>query len=233
MAPAASKKLTWIPLLLYLYMITRAIDCFLSETRYVHHYRIRFAGTLLDQRCGQICRFLSTSQSPSDVNLTDYTQEETLLCISMILQPGVALNDALASISKFCQTFPFAAVLPVQPLFYLPVQEDGGVEIKFMRKKTPERSSIDGGIRFFLRSEDNDDGDRERTHRPPTIELTAKRNSNGQVITKVMAEKLVITNFVRSFAAGNQNTTTNVLQFNKTSPTVDCVHIKSMYHKWM
>jgi hypothetical protein len=230
----ASKSLTLISLLFHFCDIRIAVVSFLREPRFVHRHQPRFSAAPLDQRYLSIYRIFSTPQSPSgDVTLTDYTQEETLLCISMTLQPDVALDDALASISKFCQTFPFAAVLPVQPLFYIPVAEDGGVEIKFMRKKTPERGSNDGGIRFFLRTV-TDDSDPENTLPSPSIELTAKRNSNGQVITKIMAEKLVIVNFVRSFAGDDQNTTANVLQkFNKTSPTANFVHIQSMYHKWM
>jgi hypothetical protein len=113
-------------------------------------------------------RFLSKQPppSPSDDTIVDYTQEETLLCISMTTQPGITLNDALLCLSKFCQTFPFAAVLPVQPLFYIPMKDDGGVEIKFLRKKTPDRSGVDGGIRFFLRSavpDGNDDDNNEDT----------------------------------------------------------------------
>jgi hypothetical protein len=211
-------------------------------------------------------RFLSTQPppSPSDDTIVDYTQEETLLCISMTTQPGITLNDALLCISKFCQTFPFAAVLPVQPLFYIPMKDDGGVEIRFLRKKTPDRSGVDGGIRFFLRSavpDGNDDdnnydtanydpscsnnGEQPNNRNPsPIVELIAKRNSNGQVITKIIAEKLVITNFVASFMAKTDTTTgtttstvttPNEVQLVSTtsSPVNNVVHVKSMYHKWM
>jgi hypothetical protein len=228
------KNLSFISLVFHLHVIRFTVVSFLQETKCFCRHRPQFSDTSSDQRYHQSCRILSTPQYPSgDVTFSDYTQEETLLCISMTLQPGVSVDDALAAISKFCQTFPFAAVLPVQPLFYIPVPDDGGVEIKFMRKKTPERNSNDGGIRFFLRTF-ADDSDPESDFPSPSIELTAKRNSNGQVITKIMAEKLVITNFVRSFATGDQNTTANfLLQFNKTSPTANFVHIRSMYHKWM
>jgi hypothetical protein len=59
----------------------------------------------------------------------DYEAEETLLKVHLALQPGVSLVDAKTAVSKYCQAFPFAAVLPVQPLQYLPVTEDGGVDV--------------------------------------------------------------------------------------------------------
>lgn len=171
--------------------------------------------------------FLSTPSDPSQGDqegTIDYTSEETLLCIDLAVQPGVDLEVAFAKVSKFCQSFPFAAVLPVQPLHYLPVYEDGGVEVKFLRKKTVTKSSVDGGIRFFIETMPGD-GDDEEGCDAPTIEVTAKRNSQGQAITKLMAEKLVVTNFVAGI--------TGVEATRFGMPPTDFVQVKSLYHKWM
>lgn len=152
----------------------------------------------------------------------DYSREETLLCIDFAVQPGVAFDEAVAKVSKFCQSFPFAAVLPVQPLHYMPVYEDGGVEVKFLRKKTVTKSSVDGGIRFFIeaiKGDDEDEGD------APTIEVTAKRNSRGQFVTKLVAEKLVVTNFVSGITGDEE------VRYGK--PPTDFVQVRSIYHKWM
>jgi hypothetical protein len=167
--------------------------------------------------------FLSTNSESSEEETTDYTQEEILLCIDLAVQPGVPVDEAVAKVSKFCQSFPFAAVLPVQPLHYMPVYEDGGVEVKFLRKKTVTKSSVDGGIRFFLQTMPGDDT--EESDDPTTIEVTAKRNSKGQVIAKLMAEKLVVTNFVAGI------TGEEVARFG--NPPTDFVQVKSLYHKWM
>jgi hypothetical protein len=203
-----------------------------------------------------------SGKDDNENTIVDYSKEETLLCLDLVVNPGVDLDAAVAKVSKFCQSFPFAAVLPVQPLHYVPVYEDGGVEVKFLRKKTTEKSSIDGGIRFFVtcipaqddedgasldlplvdadeeEDEDNDgtvaternDSDSTISASPPrsVIQITAKRNSRGQTIAKLFAEKLVITNFVASISgtAATGNT------FGTTAP-LDHVQVQSLYHKWM
>lgn len=159
------------------------------------------------------------SSSPIFAESSDYEAEETLLCIDLDVKPGTDVSQAEDAVSKYCRSFPFAAVLPVQPLQYLP-GNDGGVEVKFLRKKTDIKSGVDGGIRFFLNTF-NDEEEEE----PPTIEITAKRNSSGQVIAKLMAEKLVIKSFVDGISGKEDG------RFGK-APT-DLVSVKSLYHKWM
>jgi hypothetical protein len=207
----------------------------------------------------------SQPESPSgkddnENTVVDYSKEETLLCLNLVVNPGVDLDAAVAKVSKFCQSFPFAAVLPVQPLHYVPVYEDGGVEVKFLRKKTTEKSSIDGGIRFFVTclptqsedgvatsdlplvdadedDEDDNDGAMVKNDSDATfsvspsrsvVQITAKRNSRGQTIAKLFAEKLVITNFVASISGTTSATGT----FGTTAP-LDHVQVQSLYHKWM
>jgi hypothetical protein len=144
----------------------------------------------------------------------DYTTEETLMKIHLLVLPTVPLQDALDALSKYTQSFPFAAVLPVQPLTYLPVREDGGVQVSFLRKKTGEKQSIDGGIRFFIEASDN------------YIDLTAKRNSDGQYVNKLFAEKLVITAFVAGVTGRDGQKYGHV-------PPLDKVRVESLFHKWM
>lgn len=158
-----------------------------------------------------------------------YTNEETLLCIDFDILPSVDADVAFAKVSKFCQSFPFAAVLPVQPLHYMPVYQDGGVEVKFLRKKTATKNSIDGGIRFFLSflsSRSVDEKNDAENHDGTTIQVTAKRNSRGQAISKLMTEKLVITNFVAAITGADD------APFGSSS-TNSYVKVRSLYHKWM
>lgn len=158
--------------------------------------------SLLDRRT----TILGESSQP------DYEAEETLLKVHLAVQPGVSLDEAKEAVAKYSQSFPFAAVLPVQPLQYLPT-EDQGVEIKFLRKKTDIKSGIDGGIRFFVESADGG------------LDITAKRNSKGQTIQKMMAEKLVVKAFV-SGITGEENAKYG-------QAPLDVVRVTSLYHKWM
>jgi len=118
----------------------------------------------------------------------------------------VSIDDVYKSLSKFMQKFPFAAVLPVQPLQYLPTDDDG-VDVRFLRKKTEEKGSIDGGIRFSI--EQQEDGN--------SIQITARRNSEGQSVPKIFSEKLVITAFVSKIGAG----------------PIAGASMSSVFHRWM
>ena len=140
--------------------------------------------------------------------------EETLLKIHLAVQPGVDGASALAEVQRYTQSFPFAVVLPVQPLQYLPTH-DGGVEVKFLRKKTEEKGTMDGGIRFY--SELGEDG--------CSIELVAKRNSKGQTVSKIFSEKLVIQSFYDGIS-GKQDDRTG------SAPT-SFAAVQSVFHKWL
>jgi hypothetical protein len=151
--------------------------------------------------------------APDDWEETpDYDNEETLLKLHFSINDLIDKGTAFQRLSKYCQSFPFAAVLPVQPLQYLPT-DDGGVEVRFLRKKTKEKGSIDGGIRFFV-SEDVDG-----------IDLVAKRNSQGQTISKMFSEKLVVLSFIKRVTGE---------ELEKTSPPpTDVVTVSSIFHIWM
>lgn len=53
-------------------------------------------------------------------------------------------DAAIEAVRAFVRSFPFAAVLPVQPLQYLPNDDGRGVKVTFLRKKTKEKGSQDG-----------------------------------------------------------------------------------------
>lgn len=101
----------------------------------------------------------------------------------------------------------------MQPLMYLPTEDDG-VEVRFLRKKTDMKSGIEGGIRFFI--EETDDN---------FLEVTAMRNSEGQTIPKIIAERLVVTSFVKGMKGEEEN--------KYGEPPTDMVEIQSIFHKWM
>ncbi len=79
--------------------------------------------------------------------------------------------------------------MPVQPLTYIPRKEGNGVTVSFLRKKTQEKGSIDGGIEFVISSSHGPDGS-------VTINLVAIRNEEGQSISKVFSEGLIIKSLV-------------------------------------
>lgn len=205
--------------------------------------------------------------------------EETLLRIAMKIKlksdltseqhQERSIDDVIQNLCRYCQSYPFAAVLPVQPLQYYPLQVkstlssssgttycNGIVEIQFLRKKTPERGSLDGGIRFYLliNPPDHENMQENSIHvssqlspidtavESVNIELIAKRNSHGQVIQKIMSEKIIITNFISSFLGKTSNP--NVITTPQTtivpSPIIQqqqeqnsILQIQSIYHKWM
>jgi len=162
----------------------------------------------------------------------EWDHEESLLMMNLSPLPNVSCDESLSKISQYIQSFPFAAVLPVQPLQALPTN-DGGLELKFLRKKTQFKSGVDGGVRFFVRIRDG---------KNDIIEILVKRNSEGQSIPKMFAEKLVIQSFVKGMALGSDYDTDNVkgepssIKVPNTrieSPTKDMAKIKSVFHKWI
>ena len=87
------------------------------------------------------------------------------------------------------------------------------MDVRFLRKKTKEKGSLDGGIRFFV-SEDREG-----------IDIVAKRNSRGQTVSKIFSEKLVVQSFMKRISGE---------EVDPTSPApTDIVSIESVFHKWM
>ncbi|MGK3743210.1 MAG: hypothetical protein ACI90V_010066 [Bacillariaceae sp.] len=191
-----------------------------------------------------------------DSIMEQYDHEETLLVMN--LRPkqhdGISDEECLSQISQYIQSFPFVALLPVQPLQYIPTK-DGGVEIKFLRKKTVTKSGIEGGVRFFVRSinlqqqqqRDNDDdttannnNNKDDDNNDNIIEVIAKRNSEGQTISKMFTEKLLIQGFVSGMTEyedgenkNNSGPADKVIKTRIESPTKSIANIESIFHKWM
>lgn len=57
--------------------------------------------------------------SAEEEEATNYDEEETLLKIHLSVLPVVSMDAAMERVSAYCRSFPFAAVLPVQPLTYV------------------------------------------------------------------------------------------------------------------
>ena len=144
----------------------------------------------------------------------DMANEETLLKIHLTLQDGTDPDVALAQVQQYTQSFPFAAVLPVQPLQYLPTH-DGGVDVLFLRKKTQTKGSVDGGLRFFVLPASEGGG----------IEVEVKRNSKGQSVAKLFTEKLVVQAYCDGITGKDEARTGK-------APT-DYVAVSSVFHKWL
>ena len=158
--------------------------------------------------------FSAESQFPWET-VQDMTDEETLLKVHLSIQDKVDPEMALAMVQKYTQSFPFSAILPVQPLQYLPTH-DGGVDVLFLRKKTQDKGSIDGGMRFFVGPPvDGEDG----------IEVQVKRNSKGQTVSKMFTEKLVVQAYCEGIAGMDEARTGR-------APTA-FVSVLSVFHKWL
>jgi hypothetical protein len=193
----------------------------------------------------------------------DYSTEELLLCLHLEVEPGIEAEDAVQQVQAYSQSFPFAAVLPVQPLSYLPTKT-GGVEIKFLRKKTDEKSGTEGGLCFFIErggmvdadaadsetapDESSADDSLDNDDKSRVIVLTVKRNSAGQTIRKIIAERLVITSYVASLTASDSDSDSSdaapaattptpgaaVITGSRPSPVAErVVRVTSLFHKWM
>ncbi len=171
---------------------------------------------------------------PSDEENKDdeekaWDEEESLLVMNVSPLPDVSFDDSFSRISQYIRSFPFAAILPVQPLQQLPT-DDGGLELRFLRKKTHIKPGVDGGIRFFVHQHDDE-----------KIEILVKRNSDGQSIPKMFAEKLVVQSFAKGMALGSDYENDNkdasdsikVPVTRIESPTKDMVQIQSIFHKWI
>ena len=75
-------------------------------------------------------------------------EEDILLRMNFSINAGADPDSALDAVRKYVRSFPFAAVLPVQPLTYLPSEDAKGVKVTFLRKKTKEKGSEDGDAPF-------------------------------------------------------------------------------------
>ena len=135
--------------------------------------------------------------------------DETLLRINFSVVQGAGIfesyaNKALESVRSYTKSFPFAAVLPVQPLTYLPIELSDGspaLKVTFLRKKTAEKGTEDGGIVFTSRLVSEEDCDPDGLENYSLrIELEAKRIKEGQSISKVFSEKQICLAFIKGLS---------------------------------
>ena len=91
--------------------------------------------TATRRRCASLLFSASSDDENEEKTERQWDDEESLLVMNLSPLPNVTPEDSLSRISQYIQSFPFAAVLPVQPLQALPT-DDGGLEVKFLRKKT-------------------------------------------------------------------------------------------------
>lgn len=130
--------------------------------------------------------------------------------------------NCMERLKIYLRSFPFSAVLPVQPLQYLP--SDDGVDVTFLRKKTQEKGSMDGGITISVKKCEHDDDDARNR-----ILVTARRNSEGQTISKIFSEKLVILALVDSFIGGNNVPEGIAIERQRKLG----ITVNSIFHKWL
>jgi len=134
-------------------------------------------------------RWNSINPLASAKTAAESNKGEVLMKISFSLKEGHDdKTKAIDILRSYVASFPFSAVLPVQPLTYLPREDGKGVDVSFLRKKTQEKGSIDGGIEFLISSGQAVNGNDTLE----TIDLVAIRNDEGQSISKVFSEGLIV-----------------------------------------
>ena len=84
----------------------------------------------------------------------------------------------------------FASMLPMQPMLVLPLEPpQHGIELTFRRKPTSEKGGTDGGMRFTLAREEEEEG-----------VLLVSRISEGQYCSKQFSEKVICRALVKDLA---------------------------------
>jgi len=190
---------------------------------------------------------LRTSSDDNNDKLDVFNEklDETILRINFSYEYNKDDDDdkggssALSAVQDYTRSFPFAAVLPVQPLTYLPVKIDAsasrslvvptdsniGLKVTFLRKKTAEKGSQDGGMLFSscLVSEEDMDEDGEMENYKKKVQLTAWRLTEGQTVSKYFSEKQIVLAFVKGLSEGK----------GKELLDKGNVELESVFHLWM
>ena len=103
----------------------------------------------------------------------------------MLLQVKLSRMDGTALQDWICRC-PFSLALPVQPMSWHPVEGPPlGVELRFRRKPSDAKGGIDGGIRFIISDELDDDTSHGGA-------LLVTRMSEGQYVPKIFSEKAIV-----------------------------------------
>uniref|UniRef100_A0A7S1ZI09 Uncharacterized protein n=1 Tax=Trieres chinensis TaxID=1514140 RepID=A0A7S1ZI09_TRICV len=147
-----------------------------------------------------------------------------ILRLDLSVSLGADETIALEAVRSFVRSFPFSAVLPVQPLNYLPSDDGKGVRVSFLRKKTKEKGSIDGGIDFSIFLTDAEDNSEEKPEQK-RIRVEARRDPKGQTVSKVFSEMLIMKAFVKAITGEDTERSDDKLS--------DLVLVESIFHEWM
>lgn len=99
------------------------------------------------------------------------------------------------------------------------------LKVTFLRKKTPEKGSQDGGIVFTSRLVSEEDCDPDGLENYSLrIELQAVRITEGQTIPKVFSEKQICLAFIKGLSEGKGK---------EILAEAGGVVIDSVFHIWM
>jgi len=99
------------------------------------------------------------------------------------------------------------------------------VQVKFLRKKTAEKGSMDGGILFsssLVSEEDYEDGALDNYKKG--IQMIGSRITKGQTVSKVFSEKQIILAFVKGLSEAKGE------EILKEGGNIE---VDSVFHLWM
>lgn len=169
-------------------------------------------------------------------------QQDILMKLSFSVKKkdGTNVEECAEILQSYVASFPFAAVLPVQPLTYTPRRgretnnDDSndrypGVSVVFLRKKTKEKEAIDGGIEFLISVQNSSQGQQGTN----VIQLLAIRNTKGQTVSKVFSEGLIIKSFVSGLIGEDDDYNDGGRVGLGKDILLQCLSIDSCIHKWM
>ena len=226
--PMRATKDMPVLILVLLSVSLRSVNAFLSSAFQQQHLgfvtKHQRPAAFVNGQAVTLSSLKSSGSASGDGEMATYESEEVLLRMNLGINAGIDPEAAIKATREFARGFPFAAVLPVQPLTYLP--SPTGVKVTFLRKKTEEKGSQDGGMDFSIEftdvaAPDDDDEIGVGTLGGRRIRLLATRISEGQTVSKMFSEKMVITEFVKGISSATD------------SPSALGVSVESYFHKWM
>lgn len=150
--------------------------------------------------------------------ITERNDGELLMKMTFSLKHNFTAHDCHKELNQYIASFPFSAILPVQPLTYRPRENGDGLDLHFLRKKTQDKGSIDGGMLFLTTISEDE----------CTLILTCTRDAEGQTVSKVFTEGLVIKSFVNGILGeedGRQGLGRDQL--------LEKLSVESYNHKWI
>jgi len=122
------------------------------------------------------------------------TEAPVLLHISFHSQGENDIFTYEEDLRNWLKRFPFAAVLPVQPMTWQPTP--CGLDLAFRRKKTDDKSGKDGGLFFEVKRSETDAN---------ALTFEAKRDSGGQFVAKSFSEMKLLVEISEQLMAHSQS----------------------------